>query len=571
MNPHLPATPSPDPFRALIDQHARWVPAAAYRQLHDTHLAEDATQTVFILLHQRSQRMQPTPKLKLSGWLFNTLQFTIKNLRREQRRRAAREREIVAQRTTSVPSTETTTDLHDQLDTAVATLSDTDRTAILLRFYQDLPFDQIAATLQITEPAARKRVTRAIGALRKHLNLPPEESAAAGSLTLAATHGLSHAPAALPTTLAATSTAATLPATTAITLKGVTTLMALAKLQTAAIIAAVGLLLLIPATLMVFHRNPAAPPAVPVAESTPPITTALPAATMPALDDSLETFNRLYALAPGQLLKHVPPIDPDLRVTLLSHYGHMGVPRNGYDVIYWRNADVIGTGNLNYPTYPLENLCTQLLHVEFPQIESPLTTAPSPAISPTAPEKGITPDQYIAPFKQILHDDFHLDPTIEFRDVPRKVLVLRGKWNYTPSPDLLPAHSRDTSGSGPSGILPCIDFYSDPATTPHSLRSAVCSGGGDTIASTLAWWLHEDIFNEATGIPDRFATREPRTNGYEDSPFLTPEDRATPSSAASPSKPASPSPKKPAPSTTSSSNPRNKRQPSPFRHSIIRH
>ncbi len=769
------APPSTDPFRALIDHHARWVFAAAYRQLRDTHLAEDATQTVFILLHQRSQRMQPTPKLKLSGWLFNTLQFTIKNLRREQRRRAAREREIAAQRTTSAPSTDTTTDLHDQLDTAVATLSDTDRTAILLRFYQDLPFDKIAATLQISEPAARKRVTRAVHALRKHLRLPSEESAAAGSLALAATHGLSHTPATLTTTIATTSAAATLPATTAATLKGVTTLMALAKLQTAAILAAATLLILIPATIIAIHHHlettpiaaaptasqpeaddPNAPYVLPpnrvlinitnppkelhdqlnkemnpsyispgnlVIEETdtgdlrahgrnekkwsagdflkmfsnlfpyqdfdPALSTAsatwildgdllyranatpeqyladlqtilhdnlhlsatisahdipqkvivfrgqwkytpdpsepssrgnfpdillydtttppphpygtkswgngssateksfpgqvagliqqpvlldvlgfpslisvefdtptqkmnrdallhriseqtgltwteetrtlrqfsltTPVADTRPLDDSLDTFTRLYALAPGQLLRHIQPIDRDLRVTLLLHYGHMGVSRNIHDVVYWRNNDVIGTGNLTFPTYPLQNLATQFFRIQNPQLESSLANTPLSGDFSYRAEKGITPDQYIAPFKQILRDDFHLDPAIEFLDVPRKVLVLHGPWTYTPSPDLLPAHFKNDNDGQP---LPCIDFYSDPATTPHSLRSTICGGGGDTIASTLAWWLHEDTFIEATGIPDQFATREPRST-YEDSPFLTPEDKAS--------------------------------------------
>ena len=800
------APPSTDPFRALIDHHARWVFAAAYRQLHDTHLAEDATQTVFILLHQRSQRMQPTPKLKLSGWLFNTLQFTIKNLRREQRRRAAREREIAAQRTTSAPSTDTTTDLHDQLDTAVATLSDTDRTAILLRFYQDLPFDKIAATLRISEPAARKRVTRAIGALRKHLRLPPEESAAAGSLALAATHGLSHAPATLPTTLATTSAATSLPATTAATLKGVTTLMALAKLQAAAILAAATLLILIPATFIAVHHHAettpiaAAPPAsLPAAEDpnapyvlppgrvlinipnpptelhdqlakptqfvgtpntrhliieatakgdlrtsvwsanklsahqfvrdiaqlfpyqdfdpalsaasarwifdgdllyranatpeqyvadiqtilrdnlhlsvtisshdvspkvillhgqwkytpdsseppsrgdfpdillydapTPPLhpygmknwsngatateksfpgqiaelieqpvlldiqgfpryiglkfdtpsqkmnrdallqrisqqtgltwteeprtlrqfSLTTPVADTRPLDDALETFTRLYALAPGQLLKHIPPIDLDLRQTLFTKYAHMGGPRNSFDVVYWRNNEVIGTGTLGYPTYPLGNLATQFFRIQFPQLESAIANTPLSGDFSYRAEKGITPDQYIAPFKQFLNDDFHLDPTIEFRDVPRKVLVLRGHWNYTPSPDLLPANFKNDNDGQP---LPCIDFYSDPATaTPHSLRSTVCSGGADTHRQ------HNRLVAPSRHLHRShrtFPSISPRANpaSKPTTPLpSSPPKTAPPSSNTSPSKPASPSPKKPAPSTTSSSNP----------------
>jgi len=46
-------------FRAIVDRHAHWVYAAAYRQLRDPHLAEDATQAVFVLLCQRAKQMKP--------------------------------------------------------------------------------------------------------------------------------------------------------------------------------------------------------------------------------------------------------------------------------------------------------------------------------------------------------------------------------------------------------------------------------------------------------------------------------------------------------------------------------
>ena len=201
----------------------------------------------------------------------------------------------------------------------------------------------------------------------------------------------------------------------------------------------------------------------------------------------------------------------------------MGVPRDGFDLVYSRNNDVIGTGNLRFPTYPLRDLAAQFFRIQDPQLESSLATTPLSGDFSYRAEKGITPGQYAAPFKQILHDDFHLDPTIEFRDVPRKVLVLRGHWNYTPSPDLLPAHFKNDNDGQP---LSCIDFYSDPATTPHARRSTICSGGAETVSGNIAWWLHEDTIIEATGVPDQFAIREPRPQGYENSPFLTPEDRA---------------------------------------------
>ena len=76
---------SDDAFRAIVDRHARWIFAAAFRQLADRQLAEDATQIVFVLLAQRSRKMSANQKL--SGWLFNTLGYTVKNLRRQLLRR----------------------------------------------------------------------------------------------------------------------------------------------------------------------------------------------------------------------------------------------------------------------------------------------------------------------------------------------------------------------------------------------------------------------------------------------------------------------------------------------------
>jgi len=86
-------------FRSLVERHSGWVYAAAFRQLRDANLAEDATQAVFVLLCQRAKKMKP--EQKVSGWLFVTLGYTVKSIVRSRRRRERHEKLVALERPTS--------------------------------------------------------------------------------------------------------------------------------------------------------------------------------------------------------------------------------------------------------------------------------------------------------------------------------------------------------------------------------------------------------------------------------------------------------------------------------------
>ena len=58
-----------------------------------------------------------------------------------------------------------------ELDAALASLRETDRKAVLLRFYEHKTFDEIAAILGTAEEAARKRVSRAVEKLRGYFGV----------------------------------------------------------------------------------------------------------------------------------------------------------------------------------------------------------------------------------------------------------------------------------------------------------------------------------------------------------------------------------------------------------------
>ena len=166
-------------FRTLVERHSGWVYAAAFRQLRDANLAEDATQAVFVLLCQRAKKMKP--EQKLSGWLFVTLGYTVKSILRSRERRQRHEKVAAMER----PTAYSPPPLADDLDVAVARLSESDRMAILLRFYQGLEFALVARRLGVSEEAAKKRVTRAVGRLRERLGA----SVSTESLTAASAFG----------------------------------------------------------------------------------------------------------------------------------------------------------------------------------------------------------------------------------------------------------------------------------------------------------------------------------------------------------------------------------------------
>jgi uncharacterized protein (TIGR03435 family) len=246
---------SEDAFRRLVERHARWMFATAFRQLRDRQLAEDAAQAAFIILLQKAKAMPSNAKF--SSWLFSTLQFTVKNLRRARRRLRFHELRAAAQQDSNhiSDSAPAQNDLTDRLDNAVAALSSSNRATILLRFYQNLPFDQIGRSLGISEAAARKRTHRAIRALRQKLGVDTDPAA----IALGAAFGLDHSPAALTHTITsgalAAKSGAAVSATILTATKGSLFFMIATKVKIAAAVVIVAFLA-VPGTIVAIHYAP---------------------------------------------------------------------------------------------------------------------------------------------------------------------------------------------------------------------------------------------------------------------------------------------------------------------------
>ncbi len=155
------ANRSEDAFAALVDRYVRLVYSACVRQLGDRHLAEDATQGVFVLLSQRAGKV---PGDRLASWLITTSRYACANIRKSEKRRKQREQVIAMQQDRNLD--EKDGELLPMLDEALCHLAAVDREALVLRYLKEQPLLEVGQAMGISEEAARKRVTRGLEKLR---------------------------------------------------------------------------------------------------------------------------------------------------------------------------------------------------------------------------------------------------------------------------------------------------------------------------------------------------------------------------------------------------------------------
>ena len=163
-------------FEELVGIHQRTVIATVAKMLGSPSEAEDIAQQVFIRIWKSAARYEP--QAKFTTWLFTiTRNLVFNEVRRRQRKPtvSVQEREETTHRVIEDSHGSSPDDdlLHAELeaavDKAIAALPEKQRLAVILRRYEDMPYEEIGTVLSMSVPAVKSLLFRARTELKQSL------------------------------------------------------------------------------------------------------------------------------------------------------------------------------------------------------------------------------------------------------------------------------------------------------------------------------------------------------------------------------------------------------------------
>jgi RNA polymerase sigma factor (sigma-70 family) len=147
--------------------HAEFINGLARSLVLDEHNARDITQETWLA----ALKNPPGRGWALRGWLAKVTRNFAFRLHRSEKRRI--DRETVARSRESVPSPEEIVAREESRRSVIDSLLGLDepyRSALLLRFYEDLSVSEVARRLEVPEDTVRTRLRRGLERMRKRLD-----------------------------------------------------------------------------------------------------------------------------------------------------------------------------------------------------------------------------------------------------------------------------------------------------------------------------------------------------------------------------------------------------------------
>lgn len=261
-------------FAELVSRYLDLAYSVARRQLRNPNLAEEAVQMMFCLLARKARDLSRYDSV--AGWIYRaTCNISLKTLRDERKRRE-REQAMADQydQTRTTASEPPWEELVPLLDDALSQLTDGDRTVLVLRFVQRKPMRELGQALGTSEAAAKMRVGRAIGRIRKYLQKRGIACSSASLVAALAALSADAAPAGLSASVLAAALASSSTKMLAVSSLA-KTLLLMAKLKTKLVLVGCGAVALVMTGsyvldhVLVFAPRPSGLSAVPRAGANP--------------------------------------------------------------------------------------------------------------------------------------------------------------------------------------------------------------------------------------------------------------------------------------------------------------
>jgi len=195
-------------FAEIVRRHLDLVHSAALRQVRSPQLAEEVAQCAFLKLARHARQL--ASDTILSAWLYQVTRREAIDVARREASRQLREQVAIEMNTMNATAADWT-HIEPLLDDAMHALDETDRAAVLLRYFENKSLREVGDALGASENAAQKRLSRAVERLREFFAKRGITVGTSGLVVVVSANAIQAAPVGLALTI---STAAALTGTT---------------------------------------------------------------------------------------------------------------------------------------------------------------------------------------------------------------------------------------------------------------------------------------------------------------------------------------------------------------------